>query len=222
MSRAVVVLRPEPGNRATVDRLGAAGLTAIPMPLFEIRAIDWTPPSPDHYDALLLTSANAVRFGGEGLAAVRALPALAVGAATAEAARRAGFDVRLIGGDGAAALLESIAAQRYRRLLHLGGRDRTIAPSDAVATTIAVYASDARAVDAEDLRRIENAVVLVHSPRAGSRLGDLVRGVDRLGARLAAISRAAAEAAGAGWAACRIAAAPTDAALVELAGRLAD
>jgi uroporphyrinogen-III synthase len=114
------------------------------------------------------------------------------------------------------------AAKRFGRLLHLAGRDRTEAPRGAVATAITVYASEALAVDTDDLRRIEHAVVLLHSVRAASRLDALADDIDRATVRLAAISDAVAQAAGDNWGRCAIAAAPDDAALVALAARLAD
>lgn len=221
MSRPVVVLRPEPGNRATVERLTAAGLSAIALPLFEVRPVDWALPAMENYDALLLTSANTLRFGGPHLAALRGLPVLAVGAATAEAARDNGFDVVAVGEGGVEELLDMPAANRFRRLLHLAGRDRTEPPRGAVAAAITVYASEALAIGTDDLRRIEHAVVLLHSVRAASRL-DALADINRATVRLAAISDAVAEAAGENWGQCAIAAAPDDAALVALAARLAD
>jgi uroporphyrinogen-III synthase len=37
MTRSLAVLRPEPGNAATAARIEARGLTAIRLPLFEMR-----------------------------------------------------------------------------------------------------------------------------------------------------------------------------------------
>jgi len=221
MSRPVVVLRPEPGNGATVKRLAAAGLTTIALPLFKVRPVDWALPDSTCYDALLLTSANTIRFGGAQLAALRALPVLAVGAATAEAARQAGFRVEAVGEGGVAALLDTAETKRFQRLLYLGGRDRMVEPGGVVTAAITVYASEALAVDTDALRRIENAVVLLHSARAASRLNVLAR-INRSTVRLAAISAAVAEAAGEGWGQHAVATLPTDAALVALAARLAD
>ena len=56
----------------------------------------------------LLTSANAVRCGGEQLHSLRGLKAYAVGEATAEAAREAGFDIAATGDAGVDRLLGSI------------------------------------------------------------------------------------------------------------------
>src|SRR4051794_41196284 len=95
--RRVVVLRPEPGASATVERARQRGLDAFALPLFEVEPVAWEAPDPDRFDALLLTSANAVRHGGEQLVRLRELPVYAVGSATADAARRGGFEVASVG-----------------------------------------------------------------------------------------------------------------------------
>jgi uroporphyrinogen-III synthase len=62
--RPVLVLRPEPGASATVERARERGLSAIPIPLFEIQSLEWDAPDPAGFEGVLLTSANAVRFAG--------------------------------------------------------------------------------------------------------------------------------------------------------------
>ena len=119
MTRLLAVLRPEPGNAATAARIEALGLRAIRLPLFAVRALDWIRPDPATHDALVLTSANAIRFGGAGLAVIRHLPVLAVGPKTAEIARAAGFDVMAVGDGDAAALIALAEARGIDRALHL-------------------------------------------------------------------------------------------------------
>ena len=107
------------------------------------------------------------------------------------------------------------------RLLHLAGEDHSASPRQVAA--IAVYRS--QAVEApEGLKTAEEAVVLIHSARAGSAFALAAdrHGLDRAAIRIAAISPAAAEAAGTGWAAIRSAARPTDDALLALAVRLCE
>ena len=89
------------------------------MPLFQIEPITWRAPDAGQFDALLLTSANAVRVGGPGLAALRDLPVHAVGEATAAAAREAGFDVATVGYAGVERLVGALDPKL--RLLHLAG-----------------------------------------------------------------------------------------------------
>ena len=74
--RRVLVLRPEPGASATVERARERGLDAVAIPLFEIEPLAWEAPEAGSFDGLLLTSANAVRHGGEGLASLRGLQGL--------------------------------------------------------------------------------------------------------------------------------------------------
>jgi uroporphyrinogen-III synthase len=62
VTRVVAVLRPEPGNAATCARAATAGFAPLALPFFAVRAIAWATPDPAHYDALVLTSANALRF----------------------------------------------------------------------------------------------------------------------------------------------------------------
>jgi uroporphyrinogen-III synthase len=211
VSRPLAVLRPEPGNAATAARIEALGLRAIRLPLFAVRPLDWMPPDTAAIDALLITSANAVRHGGPGLASLRHLPVIAVGQATARAAAAAGFTVEATGEGGVHDVLWRTVG---RRLLHLSGRD---VAGESGLPGIAVYASEPVRADASPLN---DSVALIHSPRAAARLAELVE--DRARVRIAAISAAAAAAAGDGWAASAVAAQPSDAAVIAAARTLAD
>jgi uroporphyrinogen-III synthase len=217
--KRVLVLRPEPGASATVERARARGLEAIALPLFEIEPLAWDAPEASSFDGVLLTSANAVRCGGDPLKGLRGLPAYAVGMATAEAAREAGFDIASTGEAGVDRLLGSIDPDL--KLLHLAGEDRR-APDGATQeiTFIPVYRSKTRANI--DVRSVAGGVAMIHSPRAGQYLGDIVdsSGIDRRAVIIAAISQEAASAAGAGWAAVEAAETPNDDALLVLTERL--
>ncbi|OHT18421.1 uroporphyrinogen-III synthase [Edaphosphingomonas haloaromaticamans] len=221
--RRVLILRPEPGASATAARAAALGLEAVVAPLFVTRPLPWQPPPADRFDAVMLTSAAAARLGGDGLAAYRALPAFAVGAATADAARAAGFADIQAGDADAPALLERIAAAGHRRLLHLAGREHRAAAHPAIAIDRAiVYAADAVEALPRPARAAlaEGAVALLHSPRAARHFAGLVDRTAGIG--IAAISPAVAEAAGKGWAAIGIADHPDDAALLAVAAALCD
>jgi uroporphyrinogen-III synthase len=210
----VLVLRPEPGAGATVEKARGLGLDAISVPLFAIEPVAWRAADPGSFDGLLLTSANAVGFGGEQLQKLRMLPVYAVGEATAGTAREAGFDIASTGEAGVERLLGSIDPDL--RLLHLCGVDRR-GPQGArqSITPLVVY----RAVETSvaDLNA-DGAVALIHSPRAGRRFAELVK--DRDSISIAAISAAAAEAVGNGWKAREVADRPSDDALLALAARL--
>lgn len=225
--RPVLVLRPEPGAAATVGRVRSRGWRAIAAPLFAVEAVEWKPPDSRDHDALMLTSANAVRFAGPHLGGYRALPAYAVGEATAAALREAGFaDVRTGSAD-AAALLAMLAADGRRAPLHLAGADvrEVVHPGVSVAQAVVYRAVPAGGFSPEAERALrDGAVALLHSPRAAARFAELAKaaGMPRAGIALAAISAATASAAGGGWSARAIAAAPDDEALLAAAAPLCE
>lgn len=219
--RRLVITRPEPGATATLATARGMGLEAVALPLFAVEPIAWEAPEAGGFDGLLLTSANAVRHGGDQLKALRGLRVYAVGKATAEAAREAGFDIASSGEAGVERLLGSIDG--HLRLLHLCGEHRTAVEATQAITAVPVYRS-AELPPPEGLAQIAGQVAAVHSPRAGKRLAELVdeARVDRSTIRIAAISDAAATAAGGGWDACEAAECPDDRALLALAARLCD
>ena len=214
MSRRLLVLRPEPAASATVARARRRGLDAFAVPLFQIEPVAWDAPDASRFDALLLTSANAVRHGGPELDKLRLLPVHAVGDATADAARSAGFAVASTGEAGVDALLDAIPADLA--LLHLCGEDRR-EPANARQQITAVPVYRAMETPAPHLRA-EGCVALIHSPRAGRRFAELM--TNRGSIAIAAISRAAADAVGSGWESVAVAPTPTDDALLALAERL--
>ncbi|MEG3176884.1 uroporphyrinogen-III synthase [Sphingomonas sp. RB3P16] len=215
MTRTLAVLRPEPGNAATCARAAAAGFATLSLPLFAVQAMPWAVPDLAAYDALLLTSANALRFGGPALAGLQTLPVLAVGAHTAAAARAAGFDVMASGSGDSADIVALAAAQGVRHALHLTGRDRTLEVGGIVASIVAVYESAEIALASDAARQLTGTTALLHSARAARRLGALLAnaGIDRSAVALAAFSPAIMAAAGSGWRAIATATAPDDDAL---------
>ncbi|MDB5678269.1 uroporphyrinogen-III synthase [Sphingomonas bacterium] len=221
MTRPVAVLRPEPGNAATVTRVEAAGLTAIRLPLFDVHALDWVAPDPARFDALVLTSANAPRLAGPGLNALAGLPVFAVGPATAAAAEARGLAVAHVGNGDGADLAATLVARGFSRALLLAGRERQLHVGGVIAEAIAVYASDPIRIDAAAIHSLAGTVVLLHSARAAHRLAELA-GPHRASIRLVTISPAVAEAAGPGWEQVSAASSPNDTALVALTRGLAD
>lgn len=221
MTRAVAVLRPEPGNAATVAKVEAAGLTAIRLPLFAVRALDWTAPDPAGFDALILTSANTPRLAGPDLDIFAHLPVFAVGPATAAAARAHGLTVSETGERDGADLVATMATRGFSRALLLAGREHVLHDGGIVARSIAVYAADPLPVDPKATDMLAGSVALLHSARAARRFADIA-GAGRASIRLAAISPTVADAAGPGWADIAAAPLPGDDALIALARRLAD
>lgn len=208
--RKLIIIRPQPAADESLAEARRLGLDAQVIPLFAIEPVTWEPPDPNRFVALAATSANAFRHGGENLAALQSLPVHAVGAATAAAAREAGFSVASVGKAGR----EAMELPRGP-VLHLAGRDHLPLPGDA--TVRIVYASVP--IDPPpSLAAIRDAVVAVHSPRAGLRLRELTSTRDRT--VVAAISRNAAEACGGGWQQLHVAAAPREDELLALAVEL--
>jgi uroporphyrinogen-III synthase len=213
--RSVLVLRPEPGAGETVRRARDQGLDAVAIPLFEVEPVAWQAPDPASFDAILLTSANAVRHAGDKLTDLRGLPVYAVGEATAEAAREAGFDIKSSGDAGVKRLLGSIEADI--KLLHLCGEHRKEAADVRQAiTAVPVYRSNE--VPSPDLRAAAGSVALLHSPRAARRFAELAK--DKGDIAVVAISAAAAAKAGGGWEQVQVADSPRDDALLAAAARL--
>jgi len=214
----LIVTRPDPGGAATVSRARAVGLDARHCPLFAVHALAWTAPDPAHFDALLLTSAQAARLGGDGLARLAVLPVHAVGAATAEAARAAGLSVVEVGATDGQTLIDAMTSRGIERILWLCGRDRTrFDARGAAISAIACYAADAVAPPDDWPALVDApAILLAHSRRAAERIADLVPG-RRAHLMLGAISVKAAAAAGAGWGNVAVAERPDDAAMLALA-----
>ncbi|MEO7786974.1 MAG: uroporphyrinogen-III synthase [Sphingomicrobium sp.] len=215
--RPLVLLRPEPGLSESAGRAGALGMAVIRAPLFALEQVAWRVPDPAAFDALLLTSANAVEFAGQGLVPLRKLPVHAVGAATAEAARAAGYSVASVGGAGVDVLLAGLP--RGTRLLHLCGADRRAPQAHgAWIEPVTVYRAAEIDPPSDFFTSVGGAVVAVHSRRAGERLAELVGA--RTTTALVALSDDAAGGAGAGWERIAVAPRPSDPALLALAAEL--
>jgi uroporphyrinogen-III synthase len=188
-------------------------LEVIACPLFRVEPVAWEAPDPAQFDALLLTSANAVRHGGAELARLTALPVHAVGDATAAAARDAGFQVATVGDGDVASLLCRLPPQL--RLLHLAGEDHRHIADDRIERLI-VYKS--ASIAEPQLPPLSGLIAAVHSPRAGKRLAELAP--VREATAIAAISPAAADACGNGWLQVEVAGEPTENSLLALAASL--
>jgi uroporphyrinogen-III synthase len=222
--KTMLVLRPEPGAATTLARAIEAGLVAVAAPIFTLAAKDWSAPDPAAYDALMLTSANAVRLSGPSLGRYRHLPAYAVGQTTAYAAIDAGFaDVRA-GNEDASALIEAMARDGIARPLHLAGREhRAVEDAPFAIERRIVYAADpVDALPAAAAAALAGgAVALLHSPRAARCFAILLDAahIDPASVSIAAISAAAATGT---WQEVAIAATPDDSALLAAAARLCE
>lgn len=125
----LIVTRPQEDQAALVAALERLGHEVIAAPLLDIRFLDDVMLPDLIWQALLVTSANGVRalLAQEkrlARALPRDLPVLAVGAASADAARAAGFlMVNEAGGDviSLAALVRERLAAEAGPLLHVAG-----------------------------------------------------------------------------------------------------
>ncbi|GEB99236.1 uroporphyrinogen-III synthase [Brevundimonas diminuta] len=178
--RRVWVTRAEPGAARTADRLTALGFTPITAPLLTLAplpgALD-AAPAPAAVAALALTSPNGVEAFAPLIPRFRRHPVFAVGDATAEAARAAGFaDVRSAAGD-IHALARLIAAEAPPGpLLAPGARepagDLPALLPDRPVHRLPVYAAFETHAPAPELFD----AVMLHSPRAARALAsDLPR-----------------------------------------------
>jgi len=225
----VLVTRPEPAASATATALAALGHDPLVAPLLVTVPRRWQPPATPPA-ALLITSANAVAHGGATLAPYRALPAFAVGEATAKALHAAGFtDVRAAGPD-VAATLTVAHAQRITTLLHLAGANRTRATPPAglsVAVSTVYQARRASQLPASAITALAAGqidVVLLYSTRTAQSFAALIdsAGLSRDGLHIAALSPKTAAAAGTGWGRISVATTPTQPALFAAAGLVCD
>jgi len=212
--KRLIVLRPPDRAAGTMARIAEAGGEGANLPLFTLEPLAWAAPDTAAFNALALTSANAMRLAGAELASLAGLAAWAVGEATAAAARDAGLRIVHTGNADAAALFAAMTDAGVTRALWLAGEDHRPAPPAPILTIVETYRAVPLVIDTALLA---GAAVLVHSPRAAARLAELVTPERRAAIDLAAISQAAADAAGAGWGSVAVASQPNDAALVATA-----
>lgn len=222
MSLAIIAIRPEPGLSATISAGAAMGLAIKGFPLARTIACDWALPDISGTDALLIGSANAIRYAGSQLAALRHLPVLAVGKATAEAAREVGLRVERTGEGGLQALIDTLNPLEPRQLLRLAGREHLglDLPAHIEVTARIVYAVEHTEILPELTKMLQReCAVLLHSAGSAAHFArecDRI-GVDRTGITLLTMGLRISAAAGAGWMAVRATEKPEEAALLALA-----
>lgn len=93
----VLITRPDPAARRFAAQVEALGLRHVMAPLLRIVAVPHDAQAVRDAKGLVFTSENGVRFAGPG----QGRPAWCVGPRTAEAARKAGYDVTEGPGDAA-------------------------------------------------------------------------------------------------------------------------
>jgi uroporphyrinogen-III synthase len=221
----ILIIRPEPGASASADRARAAGFEPVKLPFFEVTPRALQVPDSARYDAMLVTSANAIRHAGPGLQLLSALPVHAVGQHSADAARDAGLQVASIGASGVEDALAQAASAGHNNLLWLAGEEHKVPDPVAGVTldTLICYASDPVALPDDAASIISSAdIVALHSPRAAKLFAQTIDqlGIARSNFILGSFSSAIAEAAGGGWRDIAVAATPTDSALLSAITKL--
>ena len=216
--RPLIVIRPEPGNAATVAAAGAMGLNAHGVPLQRVEAADWTVPA-GPFDGLLIGSANAFRFGGAGMASLRHLPVYAVGETTANAAKDAGFDVAMTGKGGLQNVLDALSFAGATKLLRVGGAERVplSPPRHVEIADVVAYRLAPREPSADELALLARpACIAIHSASAMRRLDAVFDhyGLDRAVHSLAVLGPRIAPDPPVAWTQFAVASTPDDASLL--------
>lgn len=178
------ITRAQPGADVTAERVRALGHDAVVAPLLAVKVLPDVEVDLRGVAALAFTSANGVRAFADA-SGERSLKVFAVGAATAQAARSAGFRSVLSADGDVEALAEGIAVRRGElrgAVLHPGAAE----PAGDLAGSLEKHGVEARrlilyetapvalgAAEAADLARCD--AVLLHSPRASQVLAKVLK-----------------------------------------------
>ena len=209
--KLVLTTRPAADAKSDIAFLKERGIGALAAPMLELTPLKAALPDAGGFDAIVLTSRNAVSMPG--LDAFHNLPCYCVGDATARAATDAGFTKVRTGPGDAEGLVSFIEEDSAGRVLWASGTDtavdlkRELAPYGIDVEQVPAY----QMVPAGDLPpdvegRImggDVGIVLVYSARAGGRFRDLLdqKGLasSREQMELVAISPRVAGLCGDGW-----------------------
>jgi len=197
--QTIWITRAQPGADVTAERVRALGHDAVVAPLLAVRVMPDVDVDLRGVAALAFTSANGVRAFADA-SGERNLKVFAVGAATAQAARAAGFKAVLSADGDVEALADGIAARRGElrgAVLHPGAAE----PAGDLAGALEKHGVEARrlilyetapvdlgAAQAEALGRSD--AVLLHSPRAAQVLAKLLKAHPAPGLRALGLSKA--------------------------------
>jgi uroporphyrinogen-III synthase len=193
------ITRTQPGAEATAERVRAMGHDAVVAPLLAVHPVTDVQIDLKGVAALAFTSANGVRAFAE-QCGERTLRVFAVGAATAQAARAAGFETVLSADGDVEALAEGIAARRGQlrgAVLHPGAAE----PAGDLAGALEKHGVEARRAilyetgpvklsDEEAARLLRSDAALLHSPRAAKVLAQLLKAHPQPNLRALGLSKA--------------------------------
>jgi uroporphyrinogen-III synthase len=183
----VLVTRPEPGASATSSRLRERGFEPVLLPLSRTEpVVQGDMPEPDRFDAVVLTSANAIRYApAETGRRYGHLPCLAVGDRTAEAAAKAGFS-QIESADGDVRSLTALVEATWpagSRLLYLCGQrrrpelERELGALGYEIVVLETYRTEPTGYSPSEVEQLVGSdpvgAVLLYSPFAAERLSAL-------------------------------------------------
>jgi len=178
------ITRAQPGADVTAERVRALGHEAIVAPLLAMKPVEDAQVDLTGVAALAFTSANGVRAFAD-LSGERNLRVFAVGAATAQAARAAGFRLVLSADGDVNALAEGIAKRRGEIrgvVLHPGAAELAgdlvgeLEQRGIEARRLILYETVPVSLSETQIRGLLRAeAVLLHSPRAAKALARLLR-----------------------------------------------
>ena len=178
------ITRAQPGADVTAERVRALGHEAIVAPLLAVKPLADVDVDLAGVAALAFTSANGVRAFAD-LSGERNLRVFAVGAATANAARAAGFRLVLSADGDVEALAEGIAKRRGElrgAVLHPGAAEPAGDLVGALnglgveARQLVLYETTPVKLAAERAGQLVQAdAVLLHSPKAAQVLAGVLK-----------------------------------------------
>lgn len=178
------ITRAQPGATVTAERVRALGHDALIAPLLAVRALEDVHVDLAGVAALAFTSANGVRAFSD-ICAERSLRVFAVGAATAQAARAAGFKLVLSADGDVDALAEGIGQRRGELrgvVLHPGAAEPAgdlagaLEKQGVAARSVVLYETAPVELEAQAASQLVHAdAVLLHSPRAAQVLAAVLK-----------------------------------------------
>ncbi|MFL5295975.1 MAG: uroporphyrinogen-III synthase [Phenylobacterium sp.] len=182
--QTIWITRAQPGADVTAQRVRALGHDALVAPLLMVQPVSEAQVDLAGIAALAFTSANGVRAFAD-LSPERSLRVFAVGSATAQAARAAGFRLVLSADGDVEALAEGIGQRRTElrgAVLHPGAAEPAGDLAGALekygirSRHLILYETAAVQLQPEIADRLVQAdAALLHSPRAAKVLAGVLK-----------------------------------------------
>jgi uroporphyrinogen-III synthase len=228
----ILVTRPEKDSAPLAEIIRRAGHDAIISPLLNIVPVPWALPETD-FSAIVLTSQNAVTTFHADI--LKRYSCFCIGAATAQAASVAGYDVIAHADGDRAGLIAALVADNIRHVLFLSGHiERAdlvveLAAAGIQATRRIVYEAHTRPSFSPEAATAlaDNCIdcVLLFSPRSAYIFCTLLAGLptaEKSRLTVGCLSTAVADACGPGWADIALAQQPSAQHLLAAVGILCD